>query len=1568
MTSRKHRGLDRFLSKFKSKSETSIPESTTGTTPPSLSSSPAPSTHAARAESYTCDPAGSSSTDPSLVTRTPLQSLHERLWNQAYDELEENEPKVVEAYERILSTNFHGDDSESTLHCAKNETGQAQGTRSRRMERVVQAGLERTKAQAATNEKVDSGLQIMKTLRGVIDNSLKVAPEAAVAWAGVCIGLEILTNTVKEPILNRDGLTYVLSRMKWYWNLADLLLGENKASRAPNALKINLESQIIELYKKLLLYQMRSVCLHYRSRSSVLLRNVIKLDDWTGKLDEIKDLEDQLRKDSEQYNTEGIMSILGGIEEVANSQLQAVYSAIQDQSNQQQERFQDEMDRQCLRDLQLTDPRKDKKRIQESKGGLLEDCYHWILEHEGFQQFIKDPESRLLWIKGDPGKGKTMLLCGIIDEFKKAEMPLSYFFCQATEADLSNEIAILRGLIYVLVDQQPALISFIRREYDKEGPKLFEGINASVSLAEILTAMLQEPSLQNAILVVDALDECITTDRDKIIQLIVKLSGSSSAKWLISSRNWPEIEQQLWSAEKVKVQLELNRESISKAVHSYIGRKVDDLARYKRFYDESLKTDIIEYLVSNSDDTFLWVALVCQRLAAPSVRKRRDIRAELGKFPPGLVPFYQRMIEDTLTSEDSQLLQQVLATICVVERPITTIELRNLVQALQDYEDDELEDIIDSCGSFLTKRDDVVYFVHQSAKDFLLTRGRGHIFADGIENQHYEVFTRSIVALEKHLKRDIYGQETPGRLIDEISKPNPDPLRPVAYSCVYWCHHLIASDLSNSENMRDLQDVLSFLMNKVLYWLEAMSLLRSLSTAVRLIAELVPALGNIEMPQLKELVQDAHRFMLSYSSIVEKAPFQLYASALIFSPTCSKIRQQFRKEEPRWISLKPEMEKHRDNCLQNLEGHTRKIFSLNFSPDGKMLASASWDSTIRIWDLNSGNYIRKLHFERSFTLVAAAFSPDFLQVATALTYSEDLELPSRYVARWRFYLEIWSLVTCTRIKTLMNIATSRNSTAWPHLAFSADGRILAVASEKEVTMWDVATGVCAQTQQKHEHDVSSIAFSPDGKQLATGTAAGTAKVWDLASGKCKHTIHDPRPWAPFGMLLTFSPDGRRLVTTGTDPPAKIWNLATGECIQTLKGNAQHVVAVSFLADTNMLLADTGGDGIRFWDDAGTFIKTFDSQEEYRWLANSPAGNRLAVAHNDGAIRILDLDAILSSTEPIDATRKMADEQAALVQNTARSLQPDVTDAGPHIPLILKFSPDGKTLASCSSAEVNIWNLETGSCVISSSDVPYSTYRPGTVAFSHDSQLVAFELKDGKKGIWDLTTNKQTHALDTIPDKHHLVDDNFFFVASGQQLDSSHPMVMVWKVSERTRLCSVIGSWKPGVFSADLKMIASYGLEGDNITIHDRVSGDLIQELEAPDVQNPIAISSDCQWLALQSNSLCTIQVRHIPTGSQFRYTGDGQPENSLSFCDSADYRLTTEFGIVDLSQPPGPQGANFFGYGISSNRDWIMRGKERMLWIPLDYRKPLALDVVGFKVAMTSSSGDRSCIRMMQLV
>jgi hypothetical protein len=501
-------------------------------------------------------------------------------------------------------------------------------------------------------------------------------------------------------------------------------------------------------------------------------------------------------------------------------------------------------DQQCIRHLRVTDPHDDKKRIEETKGGLLEDSYHWILEHSDFQRWRNnDQQSRLLWIKGDPGKGKTMLLCGIINELKKAMAKadlLSYFFCQATDSRINNATAVLRGLVYSLVDQQPSLISHVRKKYDHAGKSLFEDANAWIALVEIFTNILQDPSLNSTYVIIDALDECVV-DLPKLLGFIVQISSvSSRVKWIVSSRNWPNIEEQLERAgHKVGLCLELNAKSVSTAVGIYIQQKVHQLAQEKE-YDDKTRTAVLDYLSSNADNTFLWVALVYENLQKV---KSWNVLTRLNQFPPGLNPLYERMMEQIVNSDDANLCKRILASIAIIYRPVTLKELTSLVDLPENisYNLKWLAEIIGLCGSFLTIREETIYFVHQSAKDYLLTLAFDTIFPSGKGGVHYAIFSRSLQAMSQTLEKDIYKLHLPGISINSGQVPDPDPLAPLQYPCIYWVSHfqeVYKSSFSYEYGLIDDGEIYQFLQKYFLYWLEALSLIGKVSEGVIAITSL----------------------------------------------------------------------------------------------------------------------------------------------------------------------------------------------------------------------------------------------------------------------------------------------------------------------------------------------------------------------------------------------------------------------------------------------------------------------------------------------------------------------------------------------------------------------------------------------------------------------------------------------------------------------------------------------------------------------------------------------------------
>jgi hypothetical protein len=507
----------------------------------------------------------------------------------------------------------------------------------------------------------------------------------------------------------------------------------------------------------------------------------------------------------------------------------------------------------CVQDVRHTDPRDDKKRIEESNGGLLADSHRWILYNATFQQWQRDPHSRLLWVKGDPGKGKTMLLCGIIDELHSV-LPktslLAYCFCQASDLRINSARAVLRGLLYMLVSQQPSLVSHVLKKHDHAGKALFEDANSWVALTQIFADVLRDPQLRDTYLIIDALDECVT-DLPKLLRFIAKQSSASSRiKWIMSSRNWPEIEEQLEEAwHKGGLSLELNAElDAARKLALTIKQEVDQLAQEGQ-YEEETRHAVMQHFMSDASGTPLWVTLACQVLA---LTPKDSVLDKLASFPPGIDSLYKRMLRHIRESGRAETCRQVLALTAVLYRPVTISELVALVELPEDYPTTlgSVRKTISLCKSFLALQEDQVFFVHQSAKDFIFEEAFDEIFPDGTQPIHQMIFSRSLVTLSETLHRDMYNLEEPGYPIEDAKPPNLDPLASSRYSCVYWVDHLFDSRLkfqANSVSGRQVVILVDmFLREKYLYWLEGLSLCRSM------------AKGVVSMSKLCSLVQVWH--------------------------------------------------------------------------------------------------------------------------------------------------------------------------------------------------------------------------------------------------------------------------------------------------------------------------------------------------------------------------------------------------------------------------------------------------------------------------------------------------------------------------------------------------------------------------------------------------------------------------------------------------------------------------------------------------------------------------------------
>jgi WD40 repeat protein len=417
----------------------------------------------------------------------------------------------------------------------------------------------------------------------------------------------------------------------------------------------------------------------------------------------------------------------------------------------------------------------------------------------------------------------------------------------------------------------------------------------------------------------------------------------------------------------------------------------------------------------------------------------------------------------------------------------------------------------------------------------------------------------------------------------------------------------------------------------------------------------------------------------------------------------------------------------RESERDRLTKHTSTVYSASFSPDGKTIATASGDGTVKLWSPN-GQELRTLN-AGNYSVYSVSFSPDSKTLATA-NGDKTVKLwnkQGKLLETLTGHKDIvWSAIWSRDGNTIASASADNTVKLWSKqgkllqtltghqksvrsVSFNPDGNTLASASEdKTVKLWN-KQGKLLQTLTGHKKAVRSVRFSSDGNIIATGSADKTVNLWSK-QGKLLQTL---RGHTEPVNSVRFSLDGKTIATAGDDDTIKLWS-KDGKLLQTLKGHAAPVWSLSFSPDGNTLASASTDNTAKLWSKSEKVLQTLQGHQGQVWsVVWSPDGNTLATAGEDKTI-------------------KLWNKQKQLLQTFKAHEEPISSIA---------FSPDGKQVVSGSDDQtVKLWSKDgTFLQTLKGHDAPV-----WSVDWNADGNIIASSSADKTIKLWNKDgTRRQT---------------------------------------------------------------------------------------------------------------------------------------------------------------------------------------------------------------------------------
>jgi WD40 repeat protein/serine/threonine protein kinase len=1046
---------------------------------------------------------------------------------------------------------------------------------------------------------------------------------------------------------------------------------------------------------------------------------------------------------------------------------------------------------------------------------------------------VKGLTSALL-IVGEPGVGKSAILAALVQRNPSRQV-LAYHCCRADTPSTLEPAGFVRSLVsmfsarlddYAAMLAGSSVVNFLRRS-DTDPVSAFE--------AAILGPLhkIPVPEGGRCYLLIDALDEALARVQRPTIVDVVSTRLDRLPPWLrivATTRGDPSVLSQLRGLRPriLSAQDPRNRDDVRRFIRYRLAQPI--LHEQAKASGKTL-AGLEEDLLRSSAGNFLFVTT-----ALNAVESGQLSFGQIENLPPGLSSLYEiffnRLFRDA--GVDFGVSRRILETVAAARESL----IREQIAAAAGLDaEEELPSILSRLASFVPASEGRYAFFHKSLSDWLT----------GWDTHHDQPFAGPYhVNLQKGWIRLAnwcwaeYQRGSPN-ISSYCLRHLPAHLHQVGRDHALW---IVLSDFNFLQAKLEATDSRALIADYE--YLPEDAELRLVQSAVRLSAHVL-ARDHRQLPG-----QLIGRLLGNPAPIIQ---FLLKSAAES-------------RSWPRLQPLTPSLAPPGGPMIRTFEGHTDWVRAVALTPDRRCAISGSWDRTLRVWDLESGQSLHTLQGHTDW-VNAVALTPDGDR---AISGSADRTL------------RVWDLESGQSVWTLEGHTDRVNAVA----VTPNGGRAISASADRTLWVWDLESGQSVWTLEGHTDGVNAVAVTPDGNRVISASSDHTLRVWDLESGRLVRTLEGHLDWVN---AVVATPDGRHAVSGSADHTLRVWTLEGGQLVRTLEGHKNSVTAVVLMPDECRVISGSADHTLRMWDlERGQLVRTLEGHTDWvTAVAVTPDGRRAISASADHTLRMWDLErgqsvhTLEGQTDSVTTVALMPEGRRAALVSDYHTLRLWDLESGQLLRALeghadwvtaVAVTHDGRRAISGSADHtLQMWDLESGRSVRT---LAGHTDLVSAVAVTPDGHFAISASADHTLRIWDLESGQSVRTLEGLVDLVSAVT----VTPEGRCAfwGSDVGAVLVWdlQIGDTVRVLEGHTGWVTAVaLTPDGHRGMSASAEG-TLRLWDLESGQLVCTLEDhADPVNAVAVTPDGRR-AISASSDHTLRVWDVESGTLIAaFTGEG---------------------------------------------------------------------------------------------